>query len=55
MASIVEIPSSVTQQNSTAPTLSTDRLSAASATAPPSGTPTAGSYPDEDYRGWASL
>lgn len=55
MASIVASPSSVAQQSSTAPTLSTDRLVASAVVAPPYGTPTAVPDPHEDYRGWASL
>lgn len=55
MASLAERPSGAAQQSSTAPTLSTDRLSASSAAPPPAGTPSSGSYPNEDYRGWASL
>lgn len=55
MASIAEHPSSVAQQSITAPTLSTDRLGASPAAAPPHGAPSSGSYPHEDYKGWASL
>lgn len=38
---------------SPAPTLSTDRLPAAASTPPPSAGPS--SWPDEAYKGWASL
>ena len=45
--------SSTAPPSSPAPTLSTDRLPAASSTPPPS--PGASSWPDEAYKGWASL
>lgn len=55
LVALAEHPSSVAQQSSTAPTLSTDRLSESPATPPASAAPTSGSFPNEDYRGWASL
>ena len=56
MASLAESPSSAAQQITTAPTLSTDRLTPGTTAAPPSGAPSSsGSFPNDDYRGWASL
>ena len=55
LVALAEHPSSVAQQSSTAPTLSTDRLSEPPVTPPAPGAPTSGSFPNEDYRGWASL
>ncbi len=55
MASLAERPSGA-PHSSTAPTLSTDRLTSSTTTAPPTASTAATSpYPDEDYRGWASL
>jgi hypothetical protein len=56
VASLAESPSSAAQQITTAPTLSTDRLTPGTTAAPPSGAPSSsGSFPNDDYRGWASL
>ena len=55
VVALAEHPSSVAQESSTAPTLSTDRLSEPPTTVPAPGAPTSGSFPNEDYRGWASL
>ena len=55
MASLAERPTGAAPQSSTAPMLSTDRLAAPGSEAPPAASATASSWPDEDYRGWASL
>lgn len=55
MASLAERPSGAAPQTSTAPTLTTDRLPAATSAPPPATTPAASPWPNEDYRGWASL
>ena len=55
MASQAERPTGAAPQSSTAPTLSTDRLTASASDAPAGASATTGSWPNEDYRGWASL
>lgn len=55
MASLAERPTGAAPQSSTAPMLSTDRLSAPASEAPPSASATTSPWPNEDYRGWASL
>jgi hypothetical protein len=54
VASLAERPPSAAPQSSSAPQLSTDRIAAQTPSAPPAST-TATIWPDEDYRGWASL
>ena len=53
MASLAERPSSAAPQSTTAPTLTTDCQAPATPAPPPAGTETP--WPNEDYRGWASL
>ena len=53
MATVAATPTSAEPPTNAAPTLSTDRLTAASPTPPLSAG--ASSWPDEAYKGWASL
>jgi len=55
VASQAERPTGAAPQTSTAPTLSTDRLTAAASEAPGAASGVTGSWPNDDYRGWASL
>jgi hypothetical protein len=55
VASLAERPTGAAPQSSTAPMLSTDRLTESGSEAPPAASSTASPWPNEDYRGWASL
>lgn len=55
MASLAERPTGAAPQSSPAPMLSTDRLTASAPEAPPAASSATSPWPNEDYRGWASL